>query len=91
MKFVIKEHVEMIPDILTVIEKMTKDEGIFFLNVQDTYEILIYNFKTHIYRQADAVRHCQYCWLFMHGFSPTRGPQILHTFFLTPSYYQSII
>ncbi|XP_026807843.1 serine/threonine-protein phosphatase 4 regulatory subunit 1-like isoform X2 [Rhopalosiphum maidis] len=26
MKFVIKDHLEMIPDILTVIEKMTKDE-----------------------------------------------------------------
>jgi len=31
MKFVIKDHLEMIPDILTVIEKMTKDEGNFFV------------------------------------------------------------
>lgn len=28
MKFVIKDHLEVIPDILAVIEKMTKDEGI---------------------------------------------------------------
>lgn len=28
MKFVIKDHLEMVPDILSVIEKMTKDEGI---------------------------------------------------------------
>lgn len=28
MKFVIKDHLEMIPEILSVIEKMTKDEGI---------------------------------------------------------------
>lgn len=30
MKFVIKDHLEMIPDILSVIEKMTKDEGNFY-------------------------------------------------------------
>lgn len=33
MKFVIKDHLEMIPDILSVIEKMTKDEGNFLLNI----------------------------------------------------------
>lgn len=37
----------MIPDILAVIEKMTKDEGnFFFFYAEYTYSILILNFKT---------------------------------------------
>lgn len=33
MKFVIKDHLEMIPDILSVMDKMTKDEGNFYNNI----------------------------------------------------------
>lgn len=41
MKFVIKDHLEMIPEILSVIEKMTKDEGI--ANTIVSYFIYIEN------------------------------------------------
>jgi len=44
MKFVIKDHLEMIPDILSVIEKMTKDEGIFLI-VSNELFILKLNLK----------------------------------------------
>jgi len=61
----------MIPDILSVIEKMTKDEGI----ILQCNNICVKNLKQFFYyRQVDAVRHSQYCWLFMHSFSPTRQP-----------------
>lgn len=42
MKFVIKDHLEMIPDILSVIEKMTKDEGI----ILQCYNFCVENLKT---------------------------------------------
>lgn len=40
MKFVIKDHLEMIPDILSVIEKMTKDEGTYIFTYFKVYLIL---------------------------------------------------
>lgn len=40
MKFVIKDHLEMIPDILSVIEKMTKDEGTYIFTQYKAYLIL---------------------------------------------------
>lgn len=45
--------------------------------------------KNLYYRQVDAVRYRQYCWLFMHCFSPTRQPQVLYTFIFTSINYQS--
>lgn len=39
MKFVIKDHLEMIPDILSVIEKMTKDEGSFTYSVKFLFNL----------------------------------------------------
>lgn len=52
--FFMIDHLEMIPDILTVIEKMTKDEGIyFFFNVMYTFSICISNVLTIIILQTN--------------------------------------
>lgn len=44
MKFVIKDHLEMIPDILSVIDKMTKDEGNFYNNILYYNKISYFSF-----------------------------------------------